>query len=565
MGLTSRVLGVAAGLCLCASAWADVRVPAMFSDHMVLQRDSRAAVWGWADAGEAVTVTFGGRSMKTTADGNGKWRVELGRMAANAAGQTLTVAGKNTVQFSDVLVGDVWVCSGQSNMGIQVGETWNAADVLPKTSDASLRLLRLSASTSLKPLDDVKPSSGKGRGWVVSEPDSAKVFTAVGYFFGKELRRDLGIPIGLIESDQGGSMAQLWTSVDAIEKNVDADPEFKDWLVKRQAVVDAYPEKMKEYVPAMAAYDQAMKHWWNDVQNTPDAIAKRAHWDIDNKKARAEGKPPLPRLQPSEPRPTPPVAPDGGPYSNFMVGTLYNAMIAPLTPYSIKGITWYQGESNDKNAKQYGVLFPIMIKDWRAHWGERDIPFLFVQLPNINKPATEPVATKGFWAGMREAQEEALKLPMTGMATTIDVGDPYDVHGKDKFDVGYRLGLVGRHVAYGEKFVWRGPVYESMKVKKGSIEITFDNVGGGLVIGAAPWTPANKPAVLESELKGFAIAGDDRVWYYADARIVGKKVELSSKDVAHPVAVRYGWADNPPCNLYNVEKLPATPFRTDRW
>jgi sialate O-acetylesterase len=417
---------------------------------------------------------------------------------------------------------------------------------------------------SLQPEEDAKPS-WDGKKWVVSDPEVVQVFTAVGYFFGRELRSDLHVPIGLIESDQGGSKAQLWTSVSAIEKNIDADPEFKVWLKQRKEVVDAYPQKMAEYLPQKKIYDEAMKHWRAEVWDAPEFTAKRAQWEIDNDNARKEGKPPLPRLQPSVPSPIEPPPPNGGPYSNFMVGTLYNAMIAPLTSFSIKGVVWYQGESNESNSRQYGVLFPIMITDWREKWGEGDFPFIFVQLPNIKKPATQPVQSNDPWPGMREAQAKALSLPNTGMAITIDVGDPYNVHGKDKFDVGYRLALVARHTVYKEKIVYTGPTYDSMKVKKGQIELTFKNQGGGLMIGAAPWTPSGKIPLVESNLKGFAIAGEDQRWFFAKAQIKHNHVFVSSVDVPHPVAVRYGWADNPPCNLYNREKLPAAPFRTDKW
>ena len=248
-----------------------------------------------------------------------------------------------------------------------------------------------------------------------------------------------------------------------------------------------------------------------------------------------------------------------------MVGNYYNAMIAPLMPYAIKGAIWYQGESNSGNSKQYRTLFPLLINDWRERWGQGNFPFLFVQLPNIKKPATQPVQETDLWPGLREAQALTLSVPNTGMATIIDVGDPYDVHGKDKFHVGTRLALVARHVVYGENIVYSGPTYGSMKVAGNKIEITFKNTGTGLEIGTAPWTPSGKIPPVAKELKGFAIAGEDKNWFGADARIAGNSVIVESPQVPHPVAVRYGLADNPPCNLYNKEKLPAAPFRTDNW
>ena len=294
-------------------------------------------------------------------------------------------------------------------------------------------------------------------------------------------------------------------------------------------------------------------------------MARKKLWEEENKAAREQGKPPPPRPQPSQPRPTAPEPPDGGPYSSFMVGNLYNAMIAPLMPYAIKGVIWYQGESNCNNSKQYRVLFPIMITDWREKWGQGNFPFLFVQLPNINKPATEPVQGEDRWPGVREAQAKAMSVPNTGMATIIDVGDPDEVHGKDKIDVGVRLSLVARHLVYGEDIVYTGPTYDSMKVEGNKVLITFKDTGSGLAIGTPPWTPSGKIPPVASELKGFAIAGADKKWVWAQARINGDQVVVSSDQASNPAAVRYGWADNPPCNLYNKEKLPAAPFRTDDW
>jgi sialate O-acetylesterase len=247
-----------------------------------------------------------------------------------------------------------------------------------------------------------------------------------------------------------------------------------------------------------------------------------------------------------------------------MIGNFYHAMVAPLIPYAIRGVTWYQGESNSDNAKQYRALFPILIADWRQKWGQGDFPFLFVQLPNLGKPATEPVQNQDNWVGTREAQARALALPNTGMAVTIDVGDPYEVHVKDKLDVGVRLSLVARHIVYGEDLVYTGPSYDSMTIEEKRIRITFNNVGSGLKIGSPPWTPSSKLPPLAAEVKGVAIAGADKKWYWANTRIEGNTLVVWSSQVSAPMAVRYGWANNPLCNLYNKENLPAAPFRTFR-
>jgi sialate O-acetylesterase len=308
-----------------------------------------------------------------------------------------------------------------------------------------------------------------------------------------------------------------------------------------------------------------MTQYWNNVENAPEFVAKKKLWEEQRKVALGQGKLPPPRPEPSQPGPTAPDAPDGGPYSSFMVGNLYNAMIAPLMPFAIKGVIWYQGESNCNNSRQYRTLFPILIADWREKWGQGNFPFLFVQLPNINKPATGPVQDTDQWPGIREAQAMATTLPDTGMATIIDVGDPYEVHGRDKIDVGVRLSLVARHLVYGEDIVYAGPSYDAMALEGNKIRISFKHTGSGLMIGAPPWTPSGIIPPVAGELKGFAIAGSNKKWVWAQARINGDQVIVSSDQVVHPVAVRYGWADNPPCNLYNREKLPAAPFRTDDW
>jgi sialate O-acetylesterase len=545
-------------------ARAEVRLPAVFSDQMVLQRDIDVPVWGWADPGEEVTVTFGGESAKTIANNDGRWRVYLDKLLANARSQTLTVSGNNTVIFTNVLVGDVWVCSGQSNMGLYLGECDNASSEVPKANDPLFRMLTVEDRTSVIP--EVDATLWNGKRWRTCTPEVANQFSGVGYFFGKELRRHLGIPIGLISSLKGGSQVQLWTSLESVKRNIAADPDFKGWLEKREAVLDNYPHKLSEYLPLKRHYDADMTRYWNEVENAPELMARRKLWENECKLAREQGRIPPKRPEPAEPSPTAPEAPDCGPYNSFMVGNLYNAMIAPLMPFAIKGVIWYQGESNCNNSKQYQTLFPIMIKDWREKWGQGNFPFLFVQLPNINKPAVDPVQDEDLWPGIREAQAMALSLPNTGMATIIDVGDPDEVHCKDKQDVGVRLSLIARNLVYKENIVSSGPTYASMAIEANSIVLTFTNTGSGLTIGVPPWTPSGTIPPVASELTGFAIAGPDKQWFKAQAMIIGSsQIVVSSGRVLHPEAVRYAWADNPPCNLYNKERLPAAPFRTDNW
>jgi sialate O-acetylesterase len=490
---------------LSTQALAEVRMPLLFSDHMVLQREAPIAVWGWADPGEAVNVTFGNLTAKTVADASGHWKVLLDKSPANATGQTLIVAGKNTLEFKDVVVGDVWLCAGQSNMALYLCECDNAGEVLPKSGDPQLRIFRVTERLSFTPHEDV-PGLWNARAWRLSAPDEVGQFSAVAYFFGRALRSAQKVPIGLISACFGGTRAQLWLRDEAIARNINADPEFRDWIEKRKQFVDAQLKSSKDAVP------------------TPEA-------------ARA---------------------------NRFLTGIIYNGMIAPLTPFTIKGVIWYQGESNCDEARPYRVLFPLLISDWRAAWGRGDFPFLFVQLPNIGNPASAAVQDKDPWPLLRDAQPKALALPNTGMAVTIDLGD-VDVHPKSKVDVSHRLALLARNRVYGEKIVDSGPFFKALKVEGATAWLSFENIGGGLVIGLPPEAPSRKVAPKASELTGFAIAGEDKVWVRAKARIEGDRIAVSSERVPKPVAVRYGWADNPPCNLYNTEKLPAAPFRTDDW
>jgi len=329
--------------------------------------------------------------------------------------------------------------------------------------------------------------------------------------------------------------------------------------------VKAYPQRLAEYATAKAKWDADERQWNADNAKNAAYMAQMAKFNDDFAAAVKEGRQHPGKPKPPTPEPVRPDPPDGGPYSGFMVGNLYNAMIYPLFNYTMKGVLWYQGESNDRWPQQYGVMFPILIKDWRQHWGEGDFPFLFVQLPSIYAPAKNPVQNDP-WPPMREAQARALALPNTGMATTVDIGDPWDVHGKDKKDIGERLALIARREVYGEKSVVDyGPVFESMKIDGAKVTIKYKGLGSGLVLGVPPWTPTHVIPPVSTELKGFAIAGSDQKWFWARAEIKGDRVVVWSADVPKPVAVRYDWADNPPGNLYNKEKLPATPFRTDDW
>ncbi|MHC5058494.1 MAG: sialate O-acetylesterase [Planctomycetota bacterium] len=511
-------------------AAAEATVAGIFSDNMVLQRGTPVPVWGWTEPGALVTVTFDGKTAKALAGDDGRWTATLPAGPARPEPSDMTVSSANTITVANVVVGEVWVCSGQSNMVMTVGRMVNPKnpdDPVPAEIAAAKHPLirQYQVPNNLAPDGPAKDVKGK---WVESTPETVPSFTAVGYFFGKRLRAELGVPVGLIKTAWGGTPAEAWTRREALEGEPRAAPYLEAWEKK------------------VATWD-------------PDAAAKRhekqfASWKDAAAKAKERKKRP-PR------KPRAPASPKRSPHHP---STLNNGMIAPVVPYAFRGAIWYQGESNNGRAHAYQKIFSNMIVDWRAQWGRGDFPFGFVQLANFRTPKPEPA--EDTWAELREAQTMALRLPATGQAVIIDVGEAPDIHPKNKRDVGWRLALWALATVYGRDIVYSGPVYRAMEVRGASARVTFDHVGAGLMVGRkdgyAPTveTPAEK-------LKWFQIAGEDRKWAWADAKIVGKdSVEVTSPSVAAPVAVRYAWSINPEgCNLYNREGLPASPFRTDTW
>ncbi len=472
-------------------ARAELKLHALFGDHMVLQQGIAAPVWGTAGPGEEITVAVLDQKKTARAGADGRWTVKLDPLKAGGPLE-LTVAGKTTVTLEDVLVGEVWVASGQSNMQWSVKQSGNPDQEIAAADHPKLRLFHVPRVPADQPARDVNAK------WEVCSPQSVAGFSAVAYYFGRELRKSLDVPIGLIHTSWGGTAAELWTSRRVFEGHEG----LKDYVVfyqKRRETHAAQVAKLKE----------------------------------DSEKAKAEGKPAPKAL------------------GNFMdASCLYNGMIAPLIPYGIKGAIWYQGESNAGNAAGYRTLFPAMIKNWRDDWGQGDFPFLFVQLANFM--ARKPEPSESNWAELREAQTRTLSLPNTGMAVIIDIGDAKDIHPKNKQDVGKRLALWAQAKVYGKDVVPSGPLYESMKVDGSRARISFKHAGSGL-------------EARGGKLAGFAVAGEDRKFVWAEASIEGDEVVVSSPAVRAPVAVRYAWADNPDCNLYNKEGLPASPFRTDDW
>ncbi len=523
----------------------DVKMPALFGDHMLLQRQLKIPVWGWADPGEEIKVALGDHQGKAIASKEGTWRVDLEPIATASEPLILTVSGKNSVKFEDVLIGDVWICSGQSNMEFPMARAHNTVSETPKATDSQIRLFLVSKKTAGQPQKDV---TGK---WMVCSPETVKGFSAVGYFFARELRETTKEPIGLIATYWGGTPAQAWTSLSGLTK----EPPFEKY-VKAATEGAAHETANREAYPQLLEKYEAEKKKWNEEYGKPyDAALKE--WAVANKEPRAKGQPAPAKPKPSQPEPHKPL-PDQDPHTPTV---LFNGMVAPLMPFALKGVVWYQGEANGGAGAEYRTLFPRLINDWREKWGQGDFPFLFVQLANYLAPQKAPV--EGGWAALREAQLMTLALPNTGMAVAIDIGNGNDIHPKDKLDVGHRLALAARHLVYGEKIVYSGPIYDSMKVEGKSIRLTFKNTGGGLVMGAPPWAPDGLAAPPATELKGFAIAGATNEWVWARATIDHDTVVVSADGLADPKAVRYGWANNPACDLYNKEGLPASPFRTD--
>jgi sialate O-acetylesterase len=487
-----------------ALAHADVRLPGLVGDNMVLQQGQALKIWGWADAGEKVTVSFNGQTANATTDAQGNWLAPLPAMAAGGPFD-MTIAGKNSLTLKNVMLGEVWVCSGQSNMAFTTNGVINAQDEMAKADFPNIRLFTVPRVTATEAQTDAKGQ------WKVCTPQTVGGFSAVGYFLGRNLFQKLNVPIGLIDSSWGGTCAEAWTTVPTLKADADYNTQFANW---DKAIAD-YPAAMEKYKTDMEA------------------------WKVASEKAKAAG----------QPQPRQPYAPNG-PLNPNRPGNLYYGMIAPLVNYTIRGAIWYQGESNAGRAYMYRKLLPTMIGDWRKAWGS-DFPFYIVQLANFMPRKDQPGDSA--WAELREAQTMTAKLPHNGMAVIIDVGDAADIHPRDKQTVGYRLALQALGHAYGKDVPCDSPQYASMSVAGRNVTLRFANSYAGLV------------SKDDKFLHGFAIAGADKKFYWASAHVKGDTVIVHSRFVKQPVAVRYAWADNPECNLYNSAGLPAIPFRTDDW
>lgn len=652
--LIKRLLRFILPFFIAASANGAVRLPAIISDNMVLQQGIKVRIWGSASAGERVAVTFDKKRSNTVADAQGRWQILLGPFKAGGPFE-LIVKGDNVLTVKNVLVGEVWLCSGQSNMEWPLVNTTNGAETVAHANNSEIRLFTVEKHTAASPLADVEGH------WVVTTPEEAAHFSAVGYFFGRELYEHLKVPVGLIHSSWGGTPAESWTSNEALRSS----PELKPILDRYESSLNALPQTKAAYAQALAQWEE--KNLYLDGVNKGEALGyadpstSTAGWSqmelpkqieaaglmIDGAiwfrkvvelPASWSGKDLVLNLTPiddydttyfngtkigSTGRETPnsymvprkyvapgstvragrnviavrvfdsageggfgrggamsigpagvepvslrgawdykvelalePKHPDWGTRPEAVGATnqnnpsvLYNAMIAPLVPFAIRGVIWYQGESNAGRAYQYRTLFPIMIRNWRSVWG-REFPFYFVQLANWRARRSQP--DESDWAELREAQAMTLREPQTGMAVTIDIGDEQELHPRNKLDVGRRLAAWALANTYGEKVIPSGPLFDRYAIEGDKVRISFKYNAGLKTSDGGP-------------VKGFAIASEDRRFVWAYARIDGDTVIVSSPMVSKPVAVRYGWADNPTVNLYNAAGLPASPFRTDAW
>ena len=628
----------------------EISLPALFTDNMVLQQNQVCSVWGTATPDHKVTVQFENQSESIVANELGEWMVKFNPGAAGGPFEML-VFGVDTISLKNILIGEVWICSGQSNMEMPLagwGEVVNFEQEIAGADFPNIRLFQTKHETSLNPRDDVVAEP-----WQECSPETAPLFSSTAYFFGRHLYKELNVPIGLVHTSWGGTIAEAWTAPNFLEQMADfaeamkhqnelaaledsSRLDLKTQMQKWNAAVDSIIAKAQQDGPALEGADVDDSAWnsmrlpilWEsaglpgfdgivwfrktielsaeqaageclislgpiddqditfvngeqigatNLYNTareyriPAGVLKAGAnviavrvldtggggglWGDQQQMTLKKGNDVVLSLagdwkykvgiglSETPPRPQSPNNPN-------RPAVLYNAMLEPLMPFAIRGAIWYQGESNAGRAYQYRELFPTMITSWRKHWGQGDFPFLFVQLANWRTVRDNPVDSD--WAELREAQALTLSLPNTGMAVAIDIGDADDIHPKNKQEVGRRLALNALAKVYDKDIVFSGPMYQSMKIEDSKIRLAFDHAAKGLV-------------ARGGVLTGFAIAGADSQFVWANAQIDGETILVSSPEVNSPIAVRYAWADNPLCNLYNSAGLPASPFRTDDW
>ena len=630
---------------LAITGYSQVKLPGVFGDHMVIQRSQPVPIWGWSSAGEKLVVLFNRQQKEVTADRNGKWRTNLDPEPAGGPFE-LSVKGTNSIVIHDVMVGEVWICSGQSNMEFELKSVRNADGEIMAANYPEIRQIKIVLSASGVPKDDIPPAD-----WKVCSSKTAAGFTAVGYFFAREIVKRLHVAVGLINSTWGGTMVETWTSRGAFEKSPEfksmitnlPDKDFEASIKQRRAglekqvkeiqknITDTIPEtdwKNLEY-NSQAWPKMSVAGLWenqhlglNDLDgivwfrkevelpagaaNKPVALSLGKIDDNDetyvngirvgstnNWEENRMYQVPAGIFKPGKNIIAVRVEDTGGgggfygdstaiyiktDEGNISIGDswnfrvakissngagvgpndfptlLFNAMIYPLIPYSIRGAIWYQGEANTERAYQYRTAFPLMITDWRQHWGEGNFPFYFVQLASFNASNGNSEQGSG-WAELREAQTHTLAVPATGMAVTIDIGESKDIHPKNKQDVGLRLAAIALNNIYGRPMEYSGPVYESMTIQDNKVILTFKHNGSGLMV-------KDKYGYV----KGFEMAGPDHHFHYAKAFIQDNRVVVYADEVSQPASVHYAWADDAgDANLYNQEGFPAVPFRTDQW
>ena len=472
----------------------EVSLPNVFSDHMVLQQKQQNKVWGKAAAGEKVAVRIGEQAHETVADDDGHWHVMLEPLDAGGP-HTLAVSGENEVRIEDVLVGEVWICSGQSNMEWTVSRCYDADLVKASATTSEIRHISFPNHGAQQPV-----WTHEGHNWTVCSPETVPNYTAVGYFFGHQLHHCVGVPIGLINNAWGGSAVDAWINRDLLDVDDDYQPTLERW------------EKMEEQFKTLSEKSELSDEEQKQLENLRRSL-------------RGNGRP----------------------------ANIYHGVLQSHLGYGIRGAIWYQGESNASRAYQYRSLFPMMIKNWRDEWGQGDFPFYWVQLADFMEEKEAP--SESSWAELREAQTMTMeKLPNTGEAVIIDAGEGYDIHPRNKAIVGQRLARWALKNQYGIDVACQSPTYQSMERDGDSIVLSFEHVNNG-------WRPFDTRKLL-----GFAIAGADKRFVWANAEVVeGDRIKVSSSEVSQPVAVRYAWADNPVCNVFDGVGLPLTPFRTDDW
>ncbi len=498
---------------LALTARAELKLPAIIGDNMVLQQKQTNPLWGWDAPGTEVTVKFGDQTKTAKAGADGKWTVKLDPVPANAKPTTISIKGSSSKELKNVLVGEVWICSGQSNMQWNVGSSWDADLEIATAKYPNIRLITVPNVGTQEPQQDFKGE------WKECSPATVGGFSAVGYFYGKVLHRMLDVPVGLINNAWGGSACEAWVNRAELEK----DPRFKLLMdnTKKTEAFQTSPEAKTKYEADLAA------------------------WKKQAEEAKKAGKPFTVRA---------PGAPEAWLRGNQRPANIYNGALLPTIGYGIKGAIWYQGETNAGRAYEYASLFPYMIQNWRNEWKQGDFPFYWVQLADYMAEKTDATqAATSAWAELRESQTKTQNaIKNGGQAVIIDLGDANDIHPKNKRDVAERLARWALVKDYGLKLPYRSPELKSAEFKDGKALVKLDTFGSSL------------RTVDINEVKGFVVCGEDKKWAWAEAKITGKDtVEVIAKDVAKPVAVRYAWADNPVCNLYSIDGLPVTPFRSD--